>query len=421
MPQPQPFAGIRVVEFGQFVAIPFCAQLLAEGGADVIKIEALEGDPTRRLGQLAAGETRIFISRNRGKRSLPLNLRHERAPEIIDALLRGADAALMNFRPGLAEQLGLDGPTLRARYPRLVIGSVTAFGRQGPDAGLAGMDIVVQARSGLMAANGRESEGRPASGDPVSADYMCAMSMAFGVAAALLRRAATGEGGEVHGSLMQAAMTLNNNQMQRVEAVDGPIHEASRRELAELRGRGAPYAEQRLAQPSARARIMADIYFRTYTTADGWLAVACGSTRLRAAFSRAIGLEDEYSGDDPNNHETHYERLRGRAEQIIATEPTSHWEAVLAQAGVPASRVLLPFELLDDEQPLANRMLHDLEHPSLGPIRLLAPPVALDEDGFRPQPAAQPFASQTRAILAELGFSSARISELIADQATRED
>ena len=179
------------------------------------------------------------------------------------------------------------------------------------------MDIVVQARSGLMVANGRTTDGRPVSGDPVAADYMCSMSMAFGVAAALLQRTVTGEGAEVHGSLMQAAMTLNNNQMLRVESVDGPIHEESRRELAGLRERGASYAEQRMAQPSARARIMADIYFRTYTTADGWLAVACGSPRLRAAFSRAIGLEDHYSGDDPNNHEAHYEDLRVRAEAIV--------------------------------------------------------------------------------------------------------
>ncbi len=416
----QPFAGIRVVEFGQFVAIPFCAQLLAEGGAEVIKVEALEGDPTRRLGQLAEGETRIYISRNRGKRSLPLALRSEGAQAVIEALLRNADVALMNFRPGLAAQLGLDPPTLRGRFPRLVIGSVTAFGRRGPDAGLAGMDIVVQARSGLMAANGRESGGRPASGDPVSADYMCAMSMAFGVAAALLRRTVSGEGAEVHASLMQAAMTLNNNQMLRVESADGPLHAEAQRELAALRGRGASYAEQRLAQPSARARIMADIYFRTYTTADGWLAVACGSTRLRAAFSRAIGLEDEYSGDDPNNHEAHYERLRVRAEQIIAAQPTAHWETLLGAAGVPASRVLLPFELLDDPQTAANDMFYDLQHPAIGPVRVLSPPVALDEHGFQPLEATPPFASQTRALLAELGFSETQSDALIESGVTKE-
>ena len=410
----QPFDGIRVVEFGQFVAVPFAAQLLSEGGADVVKIEALEGDPTRRLGQLAPMESRIYLSRNRGKRSLPLHLRHEQAPPIIDALLSRADVALMNFRPGLAARIGLDAETLRAKYPRLIIATVTPFGRYGPDAGLAGMDIVVQARSGLMVANGRQGDGRPLSGDPVSADYMAAMSLAFGIASALLRRTKTGTGGEVHASLMQAAMTLNNNQMLRVESADGPIHDESRRELVEMRSRGASYAEQRMA------RIMADIYFRTYTTSDGWLAVACGSTRLRAAFSLAIGLEDEYTGDDPNHHAEHYERLREAAEQIMQSRPTSEWEKLLAEAGVPASRVLMPFEILDDPQAAANDMLYDLDHPQIGPVRILAPPVALDQQGFQQPPATKPFASETREILGQLGFVDSQIDEFVDSGVTRD-
>ncbi|MCZ6871209.1 MAG: CoA transferase, partial [Gammaproteobacteria bacterium] len=112
-----PFTGVRVVEFGQFVAVPFAAQLLAEGGANVIKIEALEGDPTRLLRPLAPGETRTFLSRNRGKHSLPLNLREAPAKPVIDALLEWADVVLMNFRPGLAEQLGLDSAVLAKGFP----------------------------------------------------------------------------------------------------------------------------------------------------------------------------------------------------------------------------------------------------------------------------------------------------------------
>ena len=414
----QPFAGVRVVEFGQFVAVPFCAQLLAEGGAEVIKIESLEGDPTRRLAQVAPLESRTFLSRNRGKRSLPLNLRHPRAPEVIAALLREADVALMNFRPGLAEQLGLDADTLRRKYPRLVVGNVTPFGRWGPDASLPGMDIVVQARSGLMVANGRSVDGRPLSGDPVSADYMAAMSLAFGVAAALLRRTVTGEGGEVHASLMQASLTLNNTQMLRVEAVDGPLHAESRAQLDAMRARGADYAEQRLAQPSARARTMADIYFRTYTTADGWVAVACGSRKLRAAFIAAIGLDDPHAGDEVEDPD-YYRNLQQQAEARMAERTTAEWEAVLAEAGVPGSRVLLPFEILDDPQAAANDMLYDLDHPAMGAVRLLAPPVALDEAGFQPPHAPRAFTSETRGILADLGFDDEAVDGLVADGVTR--
>src|SRR5438105_10777327 len=198
MDQTQPFAGIEVVEFGQFIAVPFCAQVLAEGGAHVIKVEALEGDPVRQLAQLAPGETRHFVSRNRGKHALPLDLRHPKAARVIERLLGRADVVLTNFRPGLAEEFGLDGASLEARYPRLVVGNVSAFGRRGPDARLAGMDLVVQARSGLMASLGKlNDEGVPAAGEAPVADYQCAMTLAFGVASALFRRERTGRGGEI--------------------------------------------------------------------------------------------------------------------------------------------------------------------------------------------------------------------------------
>ncbi|HJN93222.1 MAG TPA: CoA transferase [Dehalococcoidia bacterium] len=418
----QPFAGITVVEFGQFVAVPFCAQLLAEGGAHVIKIESLEGDPVRKLGQLAPGETRVYLSRNRGKHSLPLNLRHPEAAPVIDALLAQADVALMNFRPGLAEQLGLDSTTLRARYPRLIIGEVTPFGRDGPDSDLPGMDIVVQARSGLMVANGRSADDRPVAGDPVSADYMTAMTLAFGVSSALLRRERTGAGGDVHVSLMQSAMTLNNNQMLRVDSVDGPLHDASLSDLETLRGSGDGYAAQRATLPSSRASSMLKVYFRTYSTKDGWLAIACGSPSLRQRFITASGLEDPGLTDDTlANADDHNESLRLTAESVMAGRTTKEWEAILADAGVPASDVKFPPELFADDHPNATGMFHDLDHPILGNVRLLAPPVKLDGDGFRPGPATAPFATEARDILSTLGFDAAQIDALIEAKVSRQD
>ena len=285
----EPFAGIRVVEFGQFVSVPFCGQLLAEGGATVIKVEALGGDPTRLLRQIAPLETRIFWSRNRGKRSLPLALRDAASRPVIDSLLAWADVALMNFRPGLDRELGLDPDTLRSRFPRLVSGSVTAFGKQGPEADLAGMDIVVQARTGLMAANGRIVDGRPAPGDPVSADYMCAMTLAFGIASALLRRERTGVGGTVDVSLMHAAMTLANNQLVRSEREDAGAHAGILARLERQRRDGTGFVEQAEGMTSARAMPLLKVYFRTYDTADAPVAVACGSRSLRVRFLDVVG------------------------------------------------------------------------------------------------------------------------------------
>src|SRR5205809_759714 len=340
----RPFAGIEVVEFGQFIAVPFCAQLLAEGGARVTKIEALEGDPVRQLSPLAPGETRHFLSRNRGKRSLPLDLRHPRAQEVIERLLARADVILTNFRPGLAEEFGLDWTSLAPRFPRLIVGSVSAFGRRGPDARLAGMDLVVQARTGLMASLGRVEDGVPATGEAPVADYVCALSLAFGIASALLRRERTGRGGEVEAALMMAALVAQNNSMVRVESVDGAEHAAVER---------------------------------------------------------------------------HYTGLAERCEKVLASRTAAEWKPIFDKRGVPGAAVRFSAELFDDEQARANGFFHDLPHPALGPVRVLAPPVKLDGGGFQPGAPTPAFASQTRAILGELGFEAAAIDALLAAKVTR--
>lgn len=417
----RPFAGIEVVEFGQFIAAPFCAQVLAEGGAHVVKVEALEGDPVRQLSPLAPGETRHFVSRNRGKHSLPLDLRHPSARTIIDRLLARADVVLTNFRPGLAAELGLEYESLAPRHPRLVVGNVTGFGRRGPDAMLAGMDLVLQARSGFMAAGGRVDNGVPAAGDSPVADYMCAMTLAFGVASALLRRTRTGRGGQVDVALLMAALVPQNNSMVRVERADGPIHAEARARLAELRRTGRPFAEQSALMMQIRTYAMINIYYRTYATKDAAIAVACVSPGLQKAFMQALGLTDDV-GEARGNREKeaqHYAAFKPKVEAVLASKTTAEWKAIFDAAGTPASAVLLPFELLDDEQVRANGFMHDLQHPALGPVRVLAPPLQMDGPGFVPGPATAPFASETRAILGELGFGEAEVERFVSEKVTR--
>ena len=418
-----PFAGIEVVEFGQFIAVPFCAQLLSEGGAHVIKIESVEGDPVRQLAPLAPGETRHFLSRNRGKHSLPLDLRHPAAARVVERLLARADVVLTNFRPGLAAELGLDWPSLAPRFPRLVVGNVSAFGRRGPAAQLAGMDLVVQARSGLLAAGGGVSNGVPTGGENPIVDYTCAMTLAFGIASALLRRASTGRGGAVDASLLMSSLTLQNNNMVRIDMADATTHATLRTRLAELRAAGRSYAEQAALTPQIRPPATVNVYYRTFATRDAALAVACGSPALRRAFIRAVGLTDEALDRpiaDRAKEVEHYVTLRRQVEAVVASRTTAEWQAALEAAGVPAAGVKLPLEMLDDEQPLANGMLHDLTHPVLGPVRVLAPPVSLDGGGFVPAQATAPFGSETRAILGELGFSSADVDALLAEGVTRD-
>src|SRR5688500_2971782 len=415
----RPFAGLHIVEFGQFIAVPFCAQLLAEGGAHVIKVESLEGDPVRNLAPLAPGETRHFISRNRGKRSLPLDLRHARARDVIDRLVARADVVLTNFRPGLAAELGLDWTSLAFRYPRLVVGNVSAFGRRGPDAALAGMDMVVQARSGLMATLGRVEDGVPAAGDAPIADYMCAMTLAFGIASALLRRERTGRGGEVDVALFMAALTLQNNSLVRVASADRAPQAAALARLAEMRAAGRPFQEQADTMPTVRTPGMTNVYYRTYATKDTAVAVACVSPGLQRTFIDAIGLTDVAHTGKVADPLAHYRALRERAEAALASRTSAEWKTIFDARGIPGAAVRFAIEMLDDPQAHANGLFHDVAHPSVGTVRVLAPPLAMDGGGFQPAAATAAFGSEARAILAELAFNDGEIDTLMKERVSR--
>lgn len=414
MSKQQPFDGITVLELGQFVAVPYAGQMLADGGAHVIKIEPREGEPTRHLAPLVPGESRHFLIRNRGKHALPLDLKHDDAREILDALLARTDVVLTNLRPGLAAELRLDYEQLAPQFPRLIVGNVTAFGPRGPDAALAGMDLVVQARSGLLTTNGRMKDGLPASGESPVADYMAAALVAFGVASALYQRAQTGSGSRVDVSLLMAALVLQNNLMIRVDTADGPTHAAFREWLERARREGVPYAEQAERMPRNRPVALVAVYYRTYATKDSAIAVACGSPGLRRRFIDTVGLEDPALDGHVGDLDTHYAGLKGRVEATMASRTTGEWRSLLEARGVPASGVALPIEILDDEQPAANRMFYRYDHPALGPMTVLGAPLDQGDGGFAPGPPTPPFGSEVREILAWAGFAERHVERLLA-------
>jgi formyl-CoA transferase len=410
----RPFEGVTVLELGQFVAVPWAGQVLADGGARVVKIEPPEGEPSRHIAPLVPGESRHFVIRNRGKHALPLDFKHPDAREILDALLARADVVLVNMRPGLAAELGVTYEQLSGRHPRLIVGTVTAFGPKGPDAALAGMDMVVQARSGLMVTGGKMKDGLPTTGESPIADYMAAALLAFGVASALYRRERTGRGGRVDTSLLQSALALQNNLMIRVEDVDGPRHAEFRDWLGEARRGGVSFVEQVERMPRNRPVAMAAVYYRTYATRDAALSVACGSPSLRRKFIAAVGHKDPALTAPVPDLEAHYAALKRTVEATIASRTTREWEAILTAAGVPGSRVALPLEILDDPQPEANAMLARQDHPVLGRLTILGSPVHLDGGGFVPAPPTPPFGSETRALLAWAGFAEPDVDRLLA-------
>lgn len=416
----KPFNGIRVVDFGQFVTVPFAAQLLAQGGAEVVKVEALKGDPTRNVQPLAANESLTFICRNCGKHSLPLALGDPKAKPIVNALLEWADVALINIRPGLAKKLGLDKATLTSRFPRLVIGYVTAFGAKGPEANAGGFDMVIQARSGLMASNGRVTDGRPDAGDAFSADYMCAMTLAFGVSAALLRRERTGRGGAIETTLLQGALTLLNSDLIRSEDQDTARHLAELEHLKSNQMAGVPYTEQLKGMSSVRSVPWIRVYYRTYATRDTYIAVACGSHALRVKFIDAIGLVDsEIDTIDLSGLTAHYDELALEVERLMMQNGSGYWIDHLHKAGVPVSPVTFPLELFDDPQPEANDMFTLLAHPGAGNIKMLAPPLKLSDEGFIAAPPMSILGSATDSILRTVRFTGEQIDEFVGAGVTR--
>ena len=233
------------------------------------------------------------------------------------------------------------------------------------------MDIVVQARSGLMAAMGRTIEGRPAPGDPVISDYMAATSLAFGISAALFRRARTGAGGIVDVSLMQSAMTLANNQLIRSENLDRDKHNSIIEKINQQRIDGATFEEQNASLPSARMLPLRMIYFRTYDTADGSVAIACASKGLQVRFAAALGFTDQNHQPDKTGtlHNDYFRSLQQEVEDILRGKTSAEWVSVLQTAGVPVSTVKFPLELFEDPQTEANEMFYLLDHPTAGTFR----------------------------------------------------
>jgi crotonobetainyl-CoA:carnitine CoA-transferase CaiB-like acyl-CoA transferase len=214
--------------------------------------------------------------------------------------------------------------------------------------------------------------------------------------------------------LLLASLALQNNLMVRVDALDAPRHAAFAQWLAQARAGGVPFAEQVERMPRNRVVASQAVYIRTYATKDAALAVACGSPSLRRKFIAAIDHDDPALNGAVPDVDAHYAALRAAVEATIASRTTQEWKTALDAAGVPASGVALPLEILDDPQPAANAMFQRFEHPTLGPATVLGPPVHVDETGFVPGPPTAAFGSEARAILTWAGFAERDVDRLVA-------
>lgn len=417
-----PLAGVKVLEFSQIIAGPFCGLLLSDMGADVIKFEPLEGEPWRLFSEFMPKESRSFIVYNRGKRDIAIDLRRPEARPVVEALARDADVVIINYRPGVAQQLGIDYESLRSLNPRLIYCENTAFGTRGPDAEKRGYDIVVQAMSGLMVTDAKVAEGRPVVSAPAFADYATGTMMAFAIASALYARDRSGEGQKIDATLLGTAL-LMQERLVRIEAIDSDVQAELLRRLRAARAAGASYEEQLAIRLAMRPEYAGNFYYRTYKTADSYIAVGCLGPEPRRRLQEALGLEDPryapgWSGD-PEETRSVGMALVHRAEAIFAGKTTQEWIDYLTARGIPCGPVRFPEELFDDEQVRENEMLIEMEHALAGTIVQPAPAVRMSATppAVRLPPPA--LGEHTDEILRRAGLDDAAIARLHAQSVVR--
>ncbi|MEM8922080.1 MAG: CoA transferase [Actinomycetota bacterium] len=407
-------SGVRVLELAQNAAIPHCGRLLAGLGADVVKVEPIEGDAMRSLAQLGPNEGKAYAVINPGKRSMTLDLTADDAPEVVAGLFRWADVALVAFKGSDLARYGIDWASARVHNPALIHLTHSPFGPEGPDAEVGGYDVLVQGRSGAGFLMNRSENGVPLPTRPAVNDFGTGMMSAFAVMAALRHRDRTGEGQRVDTSLLGTAMSLATAVIGHFPTVDTEPVAELRHDLAAVRQAGADFDVQRTMYEE---RVLAGqgafaLYFRHYLTADGIVSVAGLSPALFARFHELTGLPMP----DGRDHTTPaFRAVVAEAEELFATRTTGEWLDLLRDGGYPCSPYHLPFEALDDEQVRANDYVVDLDHPVFGPYTTTGMPVrfsAMPSGVPGPSPA---LAADTVEVLREAGFDDDRIGRLLTD------
>ncbi len=374
-----PLTGLRVLDLSRVLAGPYCTMVLADLGADVVKVERPGGgDETRAWGPpYAGGEAAYFLAVNRSKRSIALDLKDPADVGTVRALAERADVVVENFKAGGAERLGLDFETLRAAKPDLVYCSISGFGHAREPAGRPGYDFVAQAESGLMAITGHEE---PAKVGVAVVDVLAGYNAAVGILAALRRRDATGEGEHVRVSLLDSGLAA----------------------LVNVAANALVTGEEPRRYGNAHPSI---VPYETFRAADGLVALAAANDGL---FARACTvLECPELAADPRFSSNparveHREELVPLLEARFATRPAAEWVAMLADAGVPAGRVRGVREAFAAAAAAGDPATVRVQHPTAGELELVRSPIYLTQAGTRPAQAPPRLGEHTAEVLSEL-------------------
>ena len=386
-----PLTGMKVIELAHIMAGPACGMMLADMGADVIKVEKPDGDDSRRfLPPDIKGESAAFMMMNRNKRGIALNLKAPDAIEVLKTLLDSADVVIENYRHDTMDRLGLGYETLRATNPGLVYCAVSGFGRTGPYAERGGFDLIAQGMSGLMSITG-EGPGRPPvkPGAPI-ADITAGFLAALGCTAAYAHARATGQGQMVDTSLFEAGISLTYWQS-AIAFATGQAPEA----LGSAHPLNAPY--------------------QSFRTGDGWINIGAANQRN---WLRLLDVIDAPALDDDPRFDTNLNRMTNLAELVpllearLKSRGTDDWLARMEAVGLPAGPVMTICDMHRDPQAVARDMIVETDHPRAGPVKAIGSPIKFSATPGAVSRPAPTLGEHGGEVLSEHGYSETEIATL---------
>jgi len=387
-----PLRDMKVIDLSHIMAGPACSMLLADMGADVIKVERMpDGDDSRRMvPPTIADQSAAFLMMNRNKRGIALDLRTEGGHNVLSRLLENADVLIENFRRGTMERMGLGYHALHALNPRLIYCSISGFGRTGPYADRAGFDLVAQGMSGLMSITG-EGPGHPPvkAGAPVT-DITAGILACVGILAALHARESSGQGQMVDTSLFEAGI------------IQTYWHSAM------------CFATGRAPGPMGTAHPL-NAPYQAFPTSDGWITVGAanqGNWLRMVEALEALDLRDDLRFATNADRMRNLERLTETLTPLFKRRSSAEWLRRLEQAGVPAGPVLEVGQMHADPQALAREMIVQTDHPTAGPVKAIGLPIKFSDTPGGVRRAAPLCGQHTREILRDHGFSDAEIEQL---------
>ncbi|MCH9671770.1 MAG: CoA transferase [Gammaproteobacteria bacterium] len=389
----RPLEGLKVLDLSSVWAMPGAAMYLADQGAEVIKIEPPAGDVGRWILAAPAikDRSRAFWMVNRNKKGMVLDLKRPEALEILHHLVKSADVIMHNFRPGVAERIGIDYPVLAALNEKLIYVAFTAWGTDGPKRDGRGYDLLLQARSGILARR-RASDGQPQPAGLFAVDMASSMLVAYAITLALLQRASTGKGQAIDGSLLQTALSLQKTDLVRLIGHEEAPYDAG---LVDI-----PVFETYECQDGEYIQIVV-------ITEDEWQALALALELDPVQCDKAFSTHASRVENASELREALQTKFRGRG--------ALDWEPILAHHDVPAQRVFTSNDVFEDPQLAANNALVSIDQPGIGELQMLGLPFNMGRaDGYAFTPAPE-LGQHTKEVLRAHGYNDSTIDQLCAN------